>query len=271
MRIRSTKPEFWRSERIASVSWDARLVLKGLESYVDDNGVGKDDLALIVADVFPRDLSRNPTGTLQRVSEAISELSEAGLLWRYKDNGTSLLFVSFWESVQRIEKPSKGRYPRPDGTSDYRESEIREPSPAAPEDSGSVPGALRPGTGEQGNRGTGENPLPDKPARKTTRPTDELWEAVVATCGIDASQLTASGRGAINNALKQLRDVEATPGQVKVRAQRYRNTWPQASLTPSALAKQWAALSGSGPETAPTNTAEDRFAAFSPTLPRGQR
>lgn len=25
MRIRSTKPEFWRSERIASVDWDARL------------------------------------------------------------------------------------------------------------------------------------------------------------------------------------------------------------------------------------------------------
>jgi hypothetical protein len=48
MRIRSTKPEFWRSERIASVNWDARLVLKGLESYVDDNGVGVDDIALIV-------------------------------------------------------------------------------------------------------------------------------------------------------------------------------------------------------------------------------
>ena len=27
MRIRSTKPEFWKSRRIASVDWDARLVL----------------------------------------------------------------------------------------------------------------------------------------------------------------------------------------------------------------------------------------------------
>lgn len=40
VRIRSTKPEFWRSKTIASVSWDARLVLKGLESYVDDDGDG---------------------------------------------------------------------------------------------------------------------------------------------------------------------------------------------------------------------------------------
>src|SRR5690606_15527470 len=71
VRIRSTKPEFWRSERIAALSWDARLVLKGLESYVDDNGVGKDDISLIVTDVFPRDLVASPRETVARVSEAI--------------------------------------------------------------------------------------------------------------------------------------------------------------------------------------------------------
>ena len=150
MRIRSTKPEFWRSERVSSVNWDARLVLKGLESYVDDNGVGKDDLALIVADVFPRDLSRNPPGTLQKVSEAIGTLADAGLLWRYEADGTKLLFVAFWESIQRIEKPTKGRFPRPDGTMNYRDSEIREPSR-------NIPVTLPEGSGlEQGNRGTGE-------------------------------------------------------------------------------------------------------------------
>ena len=149
MRIRSTKPEFWRSERIASVDWDARLVLKGLESYVDDNGVGKDDLALIVADVFPRDLSRNPRDTLARVSEAIGSLHQAGLIHRYEGDGTRLLYISWWEDVQRIDKPGKGRLPRPDGTFDYRASIIRESVARAPE-------TLAPGTGEQGNRGTGE-------------------------------------------------------------------------------------------------------------------
>jgi hypothetical protein len=153
LRIRSTKPEFWRSHRIASVDWDARLVLKGLESYVDDNGVGKDDLALIVADVFPRDLSRNPTGTLQKVSEAISQLNEAGLVWRYDDEGTQLLYIAFWESIQRIEKPTKGRFRRPDGTFNYRDSVI---GASLPEPSRNVPVTLQPGTEEQGNRGTGE-------------------------------------------------------------------------------------------------------------------
>lgn len=149
MRIRSTKPEFWRSRRIASVDWDARLVLKGLESYVDDNGVGKDDLALIVGDVFPRDMLANPRDTLARVSEAVSALHQAGLVWRYEVDGRRLLYISNWEEIQRIDKPGKGRLPRPDGTFDFRESTIRE-SVASP------PVTLAPGTGEQGNRGTGE-------------------------------------------------------------------------------------------------------------------
>lgn len=149
MRIRSTKPEFWRSERIAAISWDARLVLKGLESYVDDNGVGKDDIALIVADVFPRDMLANPRETVARVSEAISELHRAGFIHRYTASDTHLLFVSWWESVQRIDKPGKGRLPRPDGTMEYRDSEIRESVASARE-------SVAPGTGEQGNRGTEE-------------------------------------------------------------------------------------------------------------------
>lgn len=152
MRIRSTKPEYWRSERIASVSWDARLVLKGLESYVDDNGVGKDDLALIVGDLFQRDLVREPSRTLARVTEALSELNSAGLLHRYEAEGTSLLFVAFWETFQRVDKPQPGRMPRPDGTFNYKDSAIRE-SVANPREPSRN---LAPVTGEQGNRGTGE-------------------------------------------------------------------------------------------------------------------
>tara|TARA_R100000365_G_scaffold3491_1_gene11667 strand:- start:2102 stop:2968 length:867 start_codon:yes stop_codon:yes gene_type:complete len=173
MRIRSTKPEFWRSSRIASVEWDARLVLKGLESYVDDNGVGKDDLALIVGDVFPRDMLANPRDTLARVSEAISDLHQAGLIHRYEVDGTDLLYISFWEDVQRIDKPGKGRFPRPDGTFDYKASVIRE-SVANPRES------VAPGTGEQGNRGTGEqgnSSSSSEVAEATSRPElDELLD-----------------------------------------------------------------------------------------------
>jgi len=173
MRIRSTKPEFWRSERIAAVGWEDRLVLKGLESYVDDNGVGKDDIALIVGEVFPRDMLAKPSETVAKVSEAITRLHEAGLLWRYTANGTRLLYISFWESIQRIDKPGKGRHRRPDGTTEYGESEIRESVANSPE-------GVAPGTGEQGNRGTGDllaAQAPTKPRRGQRispdwRPTD---------------------------------------------------------------------------------------------------
>ena len=150
MRIRSTKPEFWRSERIAQVDWDARLVLKGLESFVDDNGVGKDDIALIVGDLFQRDLVREPSRTIARVSEALTDLNSAGLVHRYEADGTKLLFVSFWDSIQRVDKPQNGRFPRPDGTLNYKDSVFREPDGIVREPSRT----LAPVTGEQGNRGT---------------------------------------------------------------------------------------------------------------------
>lgn len=159
MRIRSTRPHFWRSRRIASVSWDARLVLKGLESYVDDNGVGKDDIELICGDLFQRDLIREPSRTVARVIEAISELSQAGLLWRYTHEGTALLYIAFWEEVQRIDKAQAGRMPRPDGTMDYKSSAIREAPKIIREDSRNVAPVVE----EEGSRGVGEEEISSDP------------------------------------------------------------------------------------------------------------
>ncbi|MEK6343911.1 MAG: hypothetical protein V4737_08735, partial [Curtobacterium sp.] len=70
----------------------------------------------------------------------------------YDAEGTPVLYLSFWESAQRIDKPQPGRFPRPDGTLNYKDSVIREPSRIL----ANPPPVLAPGTGEQGNRGTGE-------------------------------------------------------------------------------------------------------------------
>ena len=173
MRIRSTKPEFWRSKLIASVSWDARLVLKALESYVDDNGVGEFDVNVLAGDCFLHDLIREPSLLLARLSEAISHLHQAGLVWLYEGNGRNLLYVSFWETVQRIDKPQAGRNPRPDGTFNYKDSIIRE-SVATPREESLL---LAPGTGEQRNRGTGEQGIrtPSPTAREIESAFDDAY------------------------------------------------------------------------------------------------
>lgn len=186
MRIRCTKPEFWRSERIASVDWADRLVLKGLESYVDDNGVGVDDIALIVSDVFPRDMVANPSETVARLSEAITHLHQAGLVWRYEAGGKHLLYVSFWESIQRIDKPGKGRFRRPDGSLNYGESEIRESVAKCRE-------TVAPGTGEQRNRGTEEVRTPVRTEQQTAPANDGRGKALAR---FHETNLTARSAGA---------------------------------------------------------------------------
>jgi hypothetical protein len=179
MRIRTTKPEFWRSKTIAALPWDVRLVLKGLESYVDDNGVGKDDIALIAADVFPRDLSGNPRETLARLTEAISLLESSGLIARYVVADEDLLYIDKWKDLQRIDKPGRGRFPRPDGTMEYSEVVDRESYGNIRETVARAPEVVAPVTGEQGSRVTGEEKTPSPQAARMieTSTFREFWEA----------------------------------------------------------------------------------------------
>lgn len=110
MRIRSIKPEFWRSEDIAALDLDTRLLFIGLWSYVDDNGVGRDVEALIVADLFALD---DPTESLARVSRGLRKLSEGGQITRYTVGNRRYLHVGRWRDHQKIDHPNKDRYPLP--------------------------------------------------------------------------------------------------------------------------------------------------------------
>ena len=156
MRIRSIKPEFWRSDDISALEWDERLLFVGLWSYVDDNGVGVDKLSSIAADLFASDLERNPPETFARVSRGLQQLATAGRIVRYTVESRPYLEVVNWDKHQRIDRPNKPRFPR----SEANGAEIRDnlASVAAKEASG---------TGEQGNRGTeeqGNSSLSSEPA-----------------------------------------------------------------------------------------------------------
>lgn len=177
MRIRSVKPEFWRSEDIASLSIADRLLFIGLWSYVDDSGVGVDRLALICADLFALDLERDPEEVYGRVRGGLQELSNRGLITRYEVDGKRYLHITKWQIHQRIEKPTKSRYTHPNDVLTCTDTPI-------PESSGNPPGAVAEESGsgarEQGNRGTGEQGNTSAPRSATDEPTPAASAAVVA-------------------------------------------------------------------------------------------
>lgn len=171
MRIRSIKPEFWTSDDIAQHDWPTRLLFIGLWSYVDDNGVGRDNEKLIKADLFP--LEDDPRETLATVSRGLQELCSGGQITRYIVDGRPFLFINAWSSHQRIDRPNKARYPLPDP----EKSTIREILATPSRVSRETPLL---GAGEQGNSGTGDkDPCASDDARDAD-PLDrfpEFWDA----------------------------------------------------------------------------------------------
>ncbi|CAB4169651.1 Helix-turn-helix domain containing protein [uncultured Caudovirales phage] len=69
---------------------------------------------------------------------------------------------------------------------------------------------------------------------------DLVWDSLMMVCGIESSQITKSSRGAYNRAVKDLKEIGATEAQIVEHAFVFRKRWPEASLTPTALARRWA-------------------------------
>jgi hypothetical protein len=111
-RIRSIKPDFWKSETIAALSMQTRLTFIGLWSYVDDNGVGRDQERLIMAEIYP--LEEDPRETLAHVHRSLDELADAGRVVRYTNKGRAYLRIANWDEHQKIDRPNKSRHPLPD-------------------------------------------------------------------------------------------------------------------------------------------------------------
>jgi hypothetical protein len=82
------------------------------------------------------------------------------------------------------------------------------------------------------------------------RPRDLLFETVAELCGYTLTALTKTARGRLNAAVKELRDINATPDQIRSIVKTYRTTYPDAPVTPQAITGNWAALT---PNTTPTS------------------
>ena len=180
MRIRTIKPECWRSEDIAALSIEDRLLFIGLWSYVEDNGVGRDEPQLIQCDLYPLDTF---TEASVRTHGGLMRLSQQGLITRYEGpDGRKYLQVNSWDKHQKINRPSKPRFPQYNAEN----CTLTEPSvsPHCTLTEGSLP---EQGTGNR-EQGTGKPPV--RPPRETEPA--ETASAELVTVAADAAPATAS-------------------------------------------------------------------------------
>lgn len=104
MRIRTVKPTFWKSETLASISKEHRLLAIALLNYADDEGYFMANEALIRGECFPFDEdSKSVRGGLQELSRigyiALGESSDGQKIGR---------IPNFLEH-QRIDKASPSK------------------------------------------------------------------------------------------------------------------------------------------------------------------
>lgn len=179
MRIRSIKPEFWRSDDITGLPISTRLTFIGLWSYVDDNGVGLDKLISIVADLYADDFSRDPQETVQRVTDDLRRLAAGGQVVRFRgvhnDRAKDLLYITKWKKHQVVNHPSKGaQYPLPPAEMIEEAARLEETSRESQETLTHEQGNRG---SEQGSSGTGEGEiLPDPDGSSDSDPLGHITE-----------------------------------------------------------------------------------------------
>lgn len=233
-RIRSIKPEFWKSETIAAFDPETRLTFIGLWSYVDDNGVGRFNDKLITAELYPLD---DPREALARVQRSLASLVEADRVVIYETLGKLWIYVTTWDEHQKVDRPNKARYPRPDDTCHIvaygLTCDDAEPDPPSRETLATTSRDLRPvvasGAGVQGSRGAGDSAkggASAEPGRADTAQTLlALW--------IDNCSKPPPGRvkGQVAQALGQMFAEKIDPADIRAGL----HAWWLKGLSPSSL------------------------------------
>lgn len=107
-RIRTIKPEFFKSEDVSALPLRARLTWVGLWVHCDNYGRTKDHAKLIKADVWPLD----PV-SLADIEDDLTVLAEHGRIVRYEVDGRRYLAVVNWDRHQPIARPGLPKYPAP--------------------------------------------------------------------------------------------------------------------------------------------------------------
>jgi len=110
VRMRAIYPDFWSSREFAALSREDRLGLIAVWGYLEDNGVGLDDVDLIAARMFPYEVG-DPT-TKPWLAACLDTLCGAGIIQRFIAVGVGYLEFGEWDRWQKPKNPSKVKFPR---------------------------------------------------------------------------------------------------------------------------------------------------------------
>lgn len=141
-RIRSIKPEFPHSESMGNISRDARLTFILLWTIADDEGRLRGNSRMLASLLFPYDEDSRAL-----IEGWLTELEGEGCIRRYSVDGASYLQIAKWREHQKIDKPSKSKFPQFEN--------VIEDSPNAREDSRGL--STESGTFVVGSKDQGED------------------------------------------------------------------------------------------------------------------
>lgn len=174
-RIRTIKPEFWSSPDTAAAPLVARLAYIGMWNWADDYGRGTLNLKELDGFIFPNDdvaelcvgTSDDSEGTSYTFRRVVKEVVTAFGLKVYEVDRRTYFEIPSWSDHQRTERKAKSKFPAPsegvDVTDQWKLGGVKEVPTSAKEvptesvgSSDASEGSSGIGTGEQGNRGTGD-------------------------------------------------------------------------------------------------------------------
>lgn len=151
-RIRTIKPEFWDSPDTAKAGPWSRLLFIALWNWADDYGRGTANMKELEGFAFPNDsVFADRSGNTVQFRDIVAEVAECFGVMFYEVSGRPYYAIPSWEEHQRNERRAKqSKYPSP---------QVRDGVAEIPCNVAEVPNSSGPGTGEEGNRGRGEQTL----------------------------------------------------------------------------------------------------------------
>lgn len=264
MRIRTIKPEFWKHQRMAELPAETRLLAIGLLNYADDEGYFDAHPALIRGELMPY------SEKTSRIPSMLEQLSSIGFLSvSQSEGGKQIGHITNFLEHQRINRPTASKHSR------KTHSRLTESSVSNHETITEDSLLERKGTGNRERKGvvsadadepelTLESPADpplappagsDAKKKKGGRERDAVFDALLRVCGMPMEGLTGSEGGRVAKARKEIRDAmpqdrptlemdDFMVAEIERRAAAYRREWPNAELTPTALAANWSRFAG---------------------------